>query len=251
MAAAVDLADPLRAPWDTLSRDFVSAWKAYLTIRKSPKQLARDVLAGRDFFGYARDMQKNYKSGKFMSGALRGIVFGASGEFFATGTRLMKMIKGEKLHGVEMNASRNACVNALTVFVRFLALDDLKRATGFDSSVRDIYNKNYLAFKQQWTRVLRSMVTFVRLEYKDDGRWRQYLRTKTTGVDWENVVAKVTAAEAEVLADDVAALYENAVARTPVPVSKTAGGKRLVSRTLTSKLNDAELLAMRGLLVML
>jgi hypothetical protein len=161
----------VRSAWDTLSLDLVSARDACHTLRDSLK-LPKD------------------------------------GEFFARVDRLVEMIEWHTINGVHLPTCRNACVHFVRDFVGFL--DELKRATGGDASFRAIYNKEHLAFKQQWMRVLRSMMTFVRLQYTDDiagnVRWQDYLRRSTRPrVDWEDVVAKVTAAEAEVAADCVAA----------------------------------------------
>jgi hypothetical protein len=138
-------------------------------------------------------------------------------------------------------------MKALSVFVTFLVYDP-KKHIGLDGSLRDIYSKKYPAFKAQWTRLLRSMVTWVRLAIPGEAEWTSFVRTISPAVDWNAIRGKLEAAELQVEKEGVAALETNAAARAPVAVRKTARGGRLVPGRLGSELRDAELLAMRGLL---
>jgi hypothetical protein len=135
------------------------------------------------------------------------------------------------------------CIKALSVFVTFLVYNP-KKHTGLDGSIRDIYSNKYPQFRAQWTRLLRSMVTWVRKAYPEEADWVNFLNSTPwksynteSPVDWNGMLRLLEAAEAEL--------------KKARPPTRTARGGRFVPQKLTSELRDAELLVMRDVLAWL
>lgn len=171
--------------------EFCDAWNEYLRIDATFGNTSREFLKGRDAVQAIKRL--------FVPGTPQGGKFKAAGYHFAyTFNRLAR----EQAHSIEYVWP---CLRALTFFVKFLKLEKGERFTfkGFDDSfVNDIYNNRNFKFKQQWTKVLRSMAVWVRLVYPDEKRWSEYLLDYKT-VNWADILQRLKVAEAEVLVGPV------------------------------------------------
>ena len=233
---------PAQEAWHALILDWNSASKALREIRSSGTQYLRDQANGRILGAKVRHALKgtNFLAsiGRLNHKVPNGVFWDTCIAFVADATLCQK-------NDLPVQMCVTACMKALSVWVTFLAYDE-KKHVGLDASLRDIYSKKNPVFKAQWTRFLRSMVTWVRLAMPDEAQRTSFGRT--ISVDWSVIQSKLNAAELEVVKEaaelqkeKVTAFYKNATART-------ARGGRVVPGRLGSELRDAELLAMRGVL---
>ena len=223
----------------TLWSEFEKVWNEFLRIFHSVKQRIRDFSRG---VGYKQVYVR------FILDKMYEEVFTNKkmdfGKIHSAGEELLKQWE----HDPESRSSNPEamvlpCLRALACFVKFLKWEDKTRFEGFDDAWRDIYHHRNLKFKEQWTLVLRHMIDFVRLVYPDEAKLTRYLKSIFEDYNWPNVLAKVAAAEVEVLTE------RSAAGRRAVVASKTRQQRRRPPGRLTSELTEPHALErMRGLL---
>ena len=178
---------------------------------------------------------------KEIYGSLLTIKKTPMGKIFNAGENLLNEFQRSSSSDIESIVM--SCLRALSCFVKFLKWEDKTRFEGFDDAWRDIYHNRNLKFKEQWTLVLRHMIDFVRLVYPEEVLLKIYLKGIFEEHDWPNVLAKVAAAEMEVVTE------RSAAARRDVVTNKTRQQRRRPPARLTSELDSPHALEwMRGLL---
>jgi hypothetical protein len=167
--------DPTMIALTEMFGNFDTAWKEYERIGTTWANTSRDALKGRVWVA-------------MYPGKVDFV-----GEFHRAGVKLAEEFK--RLQRLEKGFPRRfvwPCLEALTCFVKFLNWDKSTQFTfkGADDSLRDIYHNRNFKFKQQWTQVLRSMVSWVRLAYKDEAEWVHYLKSQPFD-NWPDILRKL------------------------------------------------------------